>query len=50
MPTRRKTFRIEQTGGEPRSLARDLEAYGAAPGGAERSAAWRCSSKRCSTN
>jgi chemotaxis protein CheZ len=34
MPTRRKTFRIEQTGGEPRSPARDIEAYGAAPGGA----------------
>jgi chemotaxis protein CheZ len=34
MPTRRKTFRIEQMGGEPRNLPRDLEAYGAAPGGA----------------
>jgi chemotaxis protein CheZ len=34
MPTRRKTFRIEQMGGEPRNLPRDLEAYGAAAGGA----------------
>jgi chemotaxis protein CheZ len=36
MPTRRKTFRIEQMtlGGEPRDAARHIEAYGAAPGGA----------------
>jgi chemotaxis protein CheZ len=36
MPTRRKTFRIEQMtpGGEPRAAARDIAAYGAAPGGA----------------
>jgi chemotaxis protein CheZ len=35
MPTRRKTFRIEQMtlGGEPRDAARHIEAYGAAPGG-----------------
>ena len=36
MPTRRKIFRIEQMtlGGEPRDVARDIEAYGAASGGA----------------
>jgi chemotaxis protein CheZ len=36
MPTRRKIFRIERMtlGGEPRDMARDIETYGAAPGGA----------------
>ncbi len=36
MPTRRKIFRIERTtlGGEPRDVAREIEAYGEVSGGA----------------